>query len=297
MAILQATSVNGVLAVAATIIILTGGIDLSIGTLMTFCAVITGVVLTWAGMPLPLGILAAIGTGALCGLASGTFVAQMKIPPFIATLGMMLMLKGLSLIITGARPIYFNDTPGYTDISQGSLIGMVFPALPIPNGVLVLFVVAGGMAWVLSRTVLGRYTYALGSNEEAVRLSGVNTRAWKNGCLCARRRHLWHRRHPHFRASQLGAAGPWPWLRAGRHCRRCDWRHVARRGQRHGAWHADWRTDHGRAHQWPAYSFGRARVADRCDRRDHHPCRLCRSTAEGAQLRSGKKRAQMPRYL
>lgn len=166
MAILQATSVNGVLAVAATVIILTGGIDLSIGMLMTFCAVITGVVLTWGGMPLPLGILAAIGTGALCGLASGTFVAQMKIPPFIATLGMMLMLKGLSLIITGARPIYFNDTPGYTDISQGSLIGMVIPGLPIPNGVLVLFAVAGGMAWVLSRTVLGRYTYALGSNED-----------------------------------------------------------------------------------------------------------------------------------
>lgn len=179
MAILQATSVNGVLAVAATLVILTGGIDLSIGTLMTFCAVIAGVVLTWGGMPLPLGLLAAIGAGALCGLASGTFVAQMKIPPFIATLGMMLMLKGLSLIITGARPIYFNDTPGYTDISQGSLIGAFIPAFPVPNGVLVLFIVAGTMAWVLSRTVLGRYTYALGSNEEAVRLSGVNTRAWK----------------------------------------------------------------------------------------------------------------------
>ena len=179
MAILQATSVNGVLAVAATAVILTGGIDLSIGTLMTFCAVVAGVVLTWGGLPLPLGLLAAIGAGALVGLASGTFVARMKIPPFIATLGMMLVLKGLSLIITGAKPIYFNDTPGYTEISQGSLIGLVIPALPVPNGVLVLFLVAIAMAFVLSRTVLGRYTYALGSNEEAVRLSGVNTNAWK----------------------------------------------------------------------------------------------------------------------
>ncbi|POF34216.1 ABC transporter permease [Roseibium marinum] len=178
-AILQATSVNGVLAVAATLVIITGGIDLSVGTLMTFCAVIAGVVLTNLGMPLPVGVLAAIGTGALCGLCSGTFVAKMKIPPFIATLGMMLILKGLSLVISGTRPIYFNDTPGFDQISRGSLIGEIFPALPIPNGVLILFIVALSAAYVLGRTVLGRYTFALGSNEEAVRLSGVNTDFWK----------------------------------------------------------------------------------------------------------------------
>jgi ribose transport system permease protein len=179
MAILQATSVNGVLAVGVTLIIITGGIDLSIGTLMTFCSVIAGVVLTWLGMPLLVGVIAAIAAGALCGLISGTFVARMKIPPFIATLGMMLMLKGLSLIVTGTKPIYFNDTPGFTLIAQGSLIGMIIPAFPVPNGVLILFLVAGAAAWVLSRTVLGRYTFALGSNEEAVRLSGVNTAGWK----------------------------------------------------------------------------------------------------------------------
>jgi len=178
-AILQATSVNGVLAVAATLVIITGGIDLSVGTLMTFCAVIAGVVLTYWGMPLPLGILAAIAAGALCGLTSGTFIAKMKIPPFIATLGMMLMLKGLSLVISGTRPIYFNDTPGFTEIASGSLIGAAIPALPIPNGVLILFLVAIGASYILGRTVLGRYTFALGSNEEAVRLSGVNVDAWK----------------------------------------------------------------------------------------------------------------------
>ncbi|WP_417670372.1 ABC transporter permease [Roseibium sp.] len=178
-AILQATSVNGVLAVAATLVIITGGIDLSVGTLMTFCAVISGVVLTNLGMPLPLGVIAAIATGALCGLCSGTFIAKMKIPPFIATLGMMLILKGLSLVISGTRPIYFNDTPGFDQISRGSLIGEVIPALPIPNGVLILFLVAIVAAYILGRTVLGRYTFALGSNEEAVRLSGVNTDRWK----------------------------------------------------------------------------------------------------------------------
>ncbi|MGF1619854.1 MAG: ABC transporter permease [Rhodomicrobiaceae bacterium] len=178
-AILQATSVNGVLAIGVTLVIITGGIDLSVGTLMTFCSVIAGVVLTYWGLPLPLGIIAAIAAGALCGLTSGTFVAKMKIPPFIATLGMMLMLKGLSLVISGTRPIYFNDTPGFTDISSGSLIGAVIPGLPIPNGVLILFLVAIATSYILGRTILGRYTFALGSNEEAVRLSGVNTDAWK----------------------------------------------------------------------------------------------------------------------
>jgi len=188
--ILQATSVNGVLAVAATLVIITGGIDLSVGTLMTFCAVIAGVVLTYWGLPLPLGILAAIATGAACGCISGALIAKMKIPPFIATLGMMLILKGLSLVISGTKPIYFNDTPGFSEISTGSLIGQVLPFLPVPNGVLILFILAIAIAYVLNRTVLGRYTFALGSNEEAVRLSGVNTDFWKiaiyslSGAIC-----------------------------------------------------------------------------------------------------------------
>ncbi|GAB5508424.1 MAG: ABC transporter permease [Rhizobiaceae bacterium] len=178
-AILQAASVNGVLAVAATLVIITGGIDLSVGTLMTFTAVVAGVTLTSIGVPLPLGIIAAIGAGALSGLISGTLVAKAKIPPFIATLGMMLILKGLSLVISGTRPIYFSDVVGFDQISRGSIFGDLIPALPIPNGVLILFVVAVVVAYILNKTVLGRYCFALGSNEEAVRLSGVNTDRWK----------------------------------------------------------------------------------------------------------------------
>ncbi|MBT6189714.1 MAG: ABC transporter permease [Tateyamaria sp.] len=179
LAILQATSVNGVLAIGVTLVIITGGIDLSVGTMMTFCAVIAGVVLTYAGLPMIFGVIAAVLTGVLCGACSGTFVAKMAIPPFIATLGMMLILKGLSLVISGTRPIYFNDTPGFSEISRGSLIGDVIPSLPIPNGVLILFIVAAVTAYILNRTVLGRYCFALGSNEESVRLSGVNTDRWK----------------------------------------------------------------------------------------------------------------------
>lgn len=190
LAILQATSVNGVLAIAATLVIITGGIDLSVGTLMTFCAVMAGVVLTYLGMPLPLGILGAILAGAAAGLVSGTIVAKLKVPPFIATLGMMLILKGLSLVVSGTKPIYFNSTPGFSEISLGSIVGSIVPSVPLPNGVLILFVVAIVISFVLSRTALGRYTFALGSNEEAVRLSGVNVDRWKiavyalSGSIC-----------------------------------------------------------------------------------------------------------------
>lgn len=189
-AILQATAVNGVLAIACTFVIITSGIDLSVGTLMTFSAVMAGVFCTYWGLPIWWGIFAAIASGAASGWLSGVLIAKLKVPPFIATLGMMMLLKGLSLVISGTKPIYFNDTPEFPMISQESLIGWLLPALPIPNAVLILFVVAVLASLVLNRTVLGRYTFALGSNEEAVRLSGVNVDFWKiivytvSGAIC-----------------------------------------------------------------------------------------------------------------
>ena len=188
--ILQATAVNGVLAIACTLVIVSGGIDLSVGCLMTFCAVVTGVVLTNWGMPLPLGIATAIACGAACGGLSGWLVAQLRVPPFIATLGMMMLLKGLALVISGSKPIYFLDTPGFESIAQDSLLATVLPALPIPNSVLVLFGVAIGTSWLLSQTLFGRYAFALGSNEEAARLSGLQVKRWKvavyavGGAIC-----------------------------------------------------------------------------------------------------------------
>ena len=177
--ILQATAVNGVLAIASTFVIITSGIDLSVGTLMTFTAVITGLVLTNWQLPLWMGIVAAIAAGGLCGLMSGWLIAKLKLPPFIATLGMMMLLKGLSLVISENKPIYFNDTPEFSAISLDSVIGHFLPFLPIPNAVLILFILAIISSKILSSTIFGRYTFALGSNEEAVRLSGVNVDAWK----------------------------------------------------------------------------------------------------------------------
>ena len=177
--IMQATAVNGVLGVAATFVIVTAGIDLSVGTLMTFCAVICGVVLTYWHMPMIFGVVAALVTGALCGALSGTIISKLKLPPFIATLGMMLVLKGLSLIISDVHPIYFNDTPNFSLISPDSSITSLFPTVEIPNGVFILAIVAIIASIILNKSILGRYVFALGSNEEAARLSGVNVDLWK----------------------------------------------------------------------------------------------------------------------
>jgi len=177
--ILQSTTVIGVLAIASTFIIITSGIDLSVGVLMTFCAVLAGVFMVNLGLPMWVGVPGAVIVGALCGMVSGLAITKLRVPPFIATLGMMMLLKGASLIITKTRPIYFNDVEGFDAISLGSVISDLIPGLPIPNGVLIMFIVAVVCAVVLNKTALGRYTFALGSNEEAVRLSGVNVDRWK----------------------------------------------------------------------------------------------------------------------
>ncbi|MCK6627401.1 MAG: ABC transporter permease [Anaerolineae bacterium] len=177
--ILLATAVNGVLALGVTFIIVTGGIDLSVGTVMTLSAVMAGVFITFWGLPVPLGVLAGLITGGLCGLANGLIITRMKIPPFIATLGMMMIARGLALVISGLTPIYFNDAPSFTNIAMGSVLGAVIPGFEIPNAVLILFLAAIIAGLILSKTILGRYTFALGSNEEATRLSGVNVAAWK----------------------------------------------------------------------------------------------------------------------
>lgn len=177
--ILTSSAVNGTLAIAATLIIITGGIDLSIGTLMTFCAVAAGVFITWMGLPVPVGVVGAILTGVLCGCLSGFLIAYAKIPPFITTLGMMLIYKGLSLQITNTKPIYFTDSPAFQQIASGSIIKSIFPGLPIANSALIMAIVAIITAFVLAKTVFGRFIFAMGSNEEALRLSGVNVDRWK----------------------------------------------------------------------------------------------------------------------
>lgn len=177
--ILLATAVNGVLALGVTFVIITGGIDLSIGTVMTFAAVMTGLVITNWQLPVPLGVLAGLAAGALAGLVNGLIIAKLKIPPFIATLGMLNVAKGLALVLSNLKPIYFTDAPIFNTIAMGSLLAAIIPGFTIPNAVLILFVAAIIASLILNKTILGRYAFALGSNEEAARLSGVNVNSWK----------------------------------------------------------------------------------------------------------------------
>jgi ribose transport system permease protein len=173
-AILFSTVVIGLLALGTTFVIITGGIDLSIGTGMTLCAVISGVLIVNTGVPVLIGVIGAVLFGGLIGFVNGFNVSVLGIPPFIATLAMMLVAQGLALVISDSTPIYFNDAPSYISISTGHLFGVNFP-----NAVLVLAVATVVAAVVLNKTVLGRYTYSIGSNEEATALSGISTRRWK----------------------------------------------------------------------------------------------------------------------
>ena len=177
--ILVATAVNGLLAIGVTFIIITGGIDLSVGTVMTLSSVMAAVfVKTWE-LPVPLGILAGVVTGTFAGMLNGLMVTRLKLPSFIATLGMLNVAKGLALVITDLSPIYFPLETGWSKIAMGSVLGTVIPGFEIPNAVLIMFGAALLAGLVLSKTVVGRYTFAIGSNEEAARLSGLNVAFWK----------------------------------------------------------------------------------------------------------------------
>ena len=172
---LFSTVVIGTLAIGTTFVIITAGIDLSLGTGMSLCAVMSGVFIVNWHLPLVLGVLLAILFGGLIGLINGFNVAFLKIPPFIATLAMMLVCEGLALVISQSAPIYFDKIPQFSAISTGNII----PGVNFPNAVIILVVVAVIASIILNKTVLGRYTYSIGSNEEATALSGINVRRWK----------------------------------------------------------------------------------------------------------------------
>jgi ribose transport system permease protein len=176
--IFLATSVTGILAMGVTFVIITGGIDLSVGTVMTFAAVMTGVFVTNLGIPWPIAVLLGIISGTLMGLINGVLVARFNLPPFIATLGMLNVARGLALVISELRPIYFPDQPGFNEFFMGSVMkDMGLPDMP---NLFFIFVIAAVVTWfILGKTIVGRYIFAIGSNEDATRLSGVRTMRYK----------------------------------------------------------------------------------------------------------------------
>jgi ribose transport system permease protein len=166
-----------------TFVIITGGIDLSVGAILALSGVVAALAVK-AGAPVPAGMLAGVLVGALCGVVNGVAVTWLRLPPFIATLGMMLVARGVALQITDAKAIGgLGDS--FAELGNGSLWRVAtvgadgfpdvrFPGIPYP--VLLMVVLAIAVAVMLNRTTLGRHLYAIGSNGEAARLSGVNVR-------------------------------------------------------------------------------------------------------------------------
>lgn len=172
MTIALQTSVIGIMAIGVTFVIITSGIDLSLGSVVAFSGVAVGISAT-LGLPLPVCILAGVLAGGLCGYINGLLVTKMTIPPFIATLGLMMSVRGINMVMTDGRAIYFADYPTFKMLAQGRL----FDVLPYP--VFYLVVVALIAAYILKKTVIGRYVYAVGSNEVAAHLSGIKVQRVK----------------------------------------------------------------------------------------------------------------------
>jgi ribose transport system permease protein len=165
----EQTSINAIVSVGMTFVIVSGGIDLSVGSIVALSGVVLG--LSLQARPLPIALLLAMATGLGCGLANGALVSWGGLPPFIVTLGTMSIARGAALLVTEGRPISGFDS-SFRSLATGR-IGFV-PAPAIVTGVVYAIAYV-----VLARTTFGRYVYAIGGNEEATRLSGVSIRFHK----------------------------------------------------------------------------------------------------------------------
>lgn len=165
-------ALNAIIAIGMTLVILIGGIDLSVGSVVALTSVMIGLTMVRVNMPIWLSILIGILTGMLIGFVNGMLIVKTKVPPFIITLGMMGLARGAALVITKGTSIS-GFPPEYLPIGQG----FVFNYIPIP--VVIAAVIAIIAHIILSRTAFGRRIYLLGSNEEATLLSGINVNRMK----------------------------------------------------------------------------------------------------------------------
>ena len=191
----QQTTVIAIIAMGQTYVLITGGIDLSIGSNIALCGMVAGMVIEHdqfvgiqPNLPVFIGVLLGLLTGVVAGAANGAMIAYGKLPPFIATLGTMTIARGLALAMTQGYPIT-SLAEGFTNLGTGYNFGIgnvydpdlginvVQPGLPrIPNIVVFMVITVFIFGFILQKTKWGRHVYAIGSNFEAARLSGVNTK-------------------------------------------------------------------------------------------------------------------------
>jgi ribose transport system permease protein len=176
-------SAYAIAGIGVTLVIITGGIDLSIGSIFGFSGVIATMGLVNFNLPAFPAILLGLLTGALLGLVNGLFIVRLHLPPFIATLGMLSIARSLCYIITEGYPVV-GITPDFLFLGQGYILG-------IPTPIWLMACIAVIFSIFLNKTITGRRIYALGGNEEATKISGINTDVLKimvycvGGCLYA----------------------------------------------------------------------------------------------------------------
>jgi ribose/xylose/arabinose/galactoside ABC-type transport system permease subunit len=163
--VMEQTTINAVIALGMTFVILSGGIDLSVGSLLALSGVVLASALR-AGWHPAAAVAAGVAVGGACGVINGALITRGRLPAFIATLGMMSIARGAALVFTSGRPISGFEA-SFRQLSTGRLLG-----IPAPVVITIVVYVAGYL--LLTRTRFGRYVYAIGGNEEATRLSGIS---------------------------------------------------------------------------------------------------------------------------
>ena len=175
--VFRQSSINAVIAIGMTFVILTGGIDLSVGSILAFCGAVCAAMLS-SGINPVISLLVALILGLFFGIVNGFLVSVMKLQAFIVTLVTMTFLRGATLVFTNGKPITVNDGGAlFENIGGGYLFN-----IPIPIYITLILFVAGH--YILTNTRFGRYTYAIGGNEEATKLSGIkvnNIKIWIYG--------------------------------------------------------------------------------------------------------------------
>lgn len=162
-------AIIGIIGIGMTFVILTAGIDLSVGSTVGWVAIVTAGLMSF-GAPWPAAMLAGLGAGALVGMINGLGITRGGLQPFIMTLGMLVIVRGVTMTVSEGRPIPFRDAAeGIAWLGTGALLG-------VPTAVWVFAIIALLAAFTLRSTTFGRHIYAVGDNREAARLSGINTR-------------------------------------------------------------------------------------------------------------------------
>ena len=172
--ILQQVTIIGIVGIAQTLVVLTAGIDLSVGAIMVISSVVMGRLAVISGVPVPIAFLLGLATGFLCGLFNGTLVAYFKLPPFIVTLGTWSIFGALNLYYSGSETIRQQEIAAVAPFLQFMGTAIKFGGARLTYGSILMVILAVVVWYVLNRTAFGRHIHATGDDPDSARLAGIN---------------------------------------------------------------------------------------------------------------------------